>query len=222
MDYEGYLRSLNVHELRGLAIGYNKHAKISNVRKKGKEELVQHLLMHTKMDENGLIQPKFERGMPSIIGGVIRPPKTRKPKTGMDEEVKQLIKQSKEKEKMEKKTDAAIKRALKTLGTKVRTADVKKLVKQSKEKEKMEKKTDEKIKKALKKIEGKVRSADVKKLVKQSKEKDKMEKKTDTEIKKLFKTMTKRKATPAQLEALKKGRETRARNKKAREAGETI
>jgi hypothetical protein len=61
MDYESFLKTLSVKELKSLIKRYITHIKILT-SKKTKSQLIEHLLMHTELKENKVVTKKINIG----------------------------------------------------------------------------------------------------------------------------------------------------------------
>lgn len=79
MDYENFLKTLSIKELKTLIKKYTSHVKIL-VTKKTKSQLIEHLLMHTELKNNKVVTKKID------IGDL--PEKTKKEEIKKDEKKK--------------------------------------------------------------------------------------------------------------------------------------
>jgi hypothetical protein len=61
MDYESFLKTLSIKELKSLIKRYITHIKILT-SKKTKPQLIEHLLMHTELKDNKVVTKKIEIG----------------------------------------------------------------------------------------------------------------------------------------------------------------
>jgi len=89
MNYEQYLNSLSITNIKKIVSHYNKFVKIV-ASKKTKEELIQHLLKHTDYDQktkNITIKQAF-----SNLEGVVKEPKPKTPKAKKETKPKETPK----------------------------------------------------------------------------------------------------------------------------------